>query len=147
MNRGKFQKRLIAEASDVTHVASAQGDERWASNVGRDKLHGTIADDIVRSATVEGVELRIVGAIHEAVSDDGRSARAARVVLLTIGAGPVNAETTIDVGPSPAIGRDIRSESDASPRIGYLLTADVHRWSTSTFADDQGIGKTIADRR
>ena len=102
-------RRLIAEASDVTHVASAQGDERWTSNVGRDELDGTIANDVVSSATVEGVELRIVGAVHEAVSDDGRRARAAGVVLLSIGAGSVDAEATIDVGPSPAIGRDIRS--------------------------------------
>jgi len=139
--------RLIAEASDVTHVASAQGDEGWASDVGRDELNGTIANDVVRSATVEGVELRVVCAVHEAASYNGRSARAAGVVLLSIGAGSVDAEAAVDVGPSPAIGRDHCPGSNiASTRIDYLFTADVHRWSSCTFANDQRIRKSIADR-
>ena len=64
------------------------------------------------TAAVEGIEFRVVRAVHEATSDDRRRTCTGGVVLQSLVIGSIDAESTVDVSPSPTVCCDVGTRSD-----------------------------------
>ncbi len=139
----------LGDIGNVSEVSCEESNNHPEVRRGRNELNGTVAKREIPTRGVEGIKFTVVCTIHEAITarNERNNASGGGVVLETCGIGAIDAESAVDVRPSPSVCDDVQAKGRARPRIRLLSPADVHGWPSGTFRKKSCVGESVGDHR